>query len=118
MSAGAVELKVRSSDFRTRTRCQALAEATNHGDALWRAAAGLLERSLSDELLPVRLLGMGAGRLTRQGCVQRDLFDQGRRERQGKLDRAVDAIRGRFGPGAIRRGSLVDLTDAGQVEGD
>jgi DNA polymerase-4 len=116
--AGAVELKVRSSDFRTRTRSQALAGATNGSGALWRAAAGLLERCLTAGVLPVRLLGVGAGRLTREGCVQRDLFDQGRRGRQGKLDRAVDAIRGRFGPRAIRRGSLVDPTEAGQDEGD
>jgi DNA polymerase-4 len=102
-----LELKIRSSDFRTRTRAQALAEATNTTDVLWQAAAALLERSLSRELLPVRLLGVGVTRLTSDTAVQRDLFDGAGRERQGALDRAIDAIRGEFGAGAIRRGSLL-----------
>jgi DNA polymerase-4 len=114
--ARSVELKVRSSDFRTRTRSQTLPEPTNGSDDLWRAAVGLFGSCLSDDWLPVRLLGVGAGRLTRTPCVQRDLFDEGRRDQQGKLDRAVDAIRGRFGPGAIQRGSLVDRKEAGQAE--
>jgi DNA polymerase-4 len=102
-----LELKIRASDFRTRTRAQALAEATSTTDVLWQAAAALLERSLSRELLPVRLLGVGVTRLTSDAAVQRDLFDGAGRERQGALDQAIDAIRGEFGAGAIRRGSLL-----------
>jgi DNA polymerase-4 len=113
LHAGAVEVKVRSSAFRTRTRSRALAEATNRTDALWQAAAALLERSLTREMVPVRLLGVGASRLAREGGVQGQLFDADLRERQAALDRAVDAIRGQFGTGAIRRGSLLDRPDAG-----
>ena len=62
----------------------------------------------------MRLLGVGASRLTREGAVQGDLFDGGRRQQQEALDQAVDAIRGRFGGAAIRRGSLLDRgTDGG-----
>jgi DNA polymerase-4 len=59
-------------------------------------------------VLPVRLLGVGASRLAPEGCVQGQLFDADLRERQTAVDRAVDAIRGQFGAGAIRRGSLLD----------
>src|SRR5207302_4611848 len=38
LRARTVELKVRSSDFRTRHRAQALPEATDSTDVLWRAA--------------------------------------------------------------------------------
>jgi DNA polymerase-4 len=117
LHARAVEVKVRSSEFRTRTRSQSLAEATNRTDLLWQAAAGLLERSLTREMLPVRLLGVGASRLARQGAVQRQLFDGELRERQAALDRAVDAIRGQFGTGAIRRGSLLDPPGSGDADG-
>jgi DNA polymerase-4 len=69
--ARAVELKVRSADFSTRTRSRTLPEATNGGDALWRAAACLLERCLTDELLPLRLLGVGAVRLASPARIKR-----------------------------------------------
>jgi DNA polymerase-4 len=108
LRARAVELKARSSDFRTRTFSRTLPEATDRTDVLWRAAGELLERSLSPNLLPLRLLGVGAARLTRTAEVQRDLFDTAADQRQGALDRTIDAIRGQFGAGAIQRGGFVD----------
>src|SRR5262249_1668497 len=43
----AIELKLRSSDFRTQSRSQSLGEATNGTTTLWKAASALFERSLS-----------------------------------------------------------------------
>jgi DNA polymerase-4 len=108
LHAQTVEIKVRSADFRTRTRSQALPAATNLTAPLWQAAAALLGRALARDVLPVRLLGVGATRLVRGGAVQGELFDGEQRERHCALDRAVDAIRGQFGTGAIRRGSRLD----------
>ena len=114
LRARTVEVKVRSSDFRTRHRARALGRATNATDVLWQAARQLLDRGLAGDVLPVRLLGVGASRLTREGAVQGDLFDGVRRQQQEALDRAIDAIRGRFGGAAIRRGSLLERgTDGG-----
>jgi DNA polymerase-4 len=113
LRAQTVEVKVRSSDFRTRSRARSLPEATDRTDALWQAACELLERSLSADVLPLRLLGVGATKLTNDPVVQRDLFDDGAQVRQSALDRAVDAIRGTFGAGAIRRGSLLGGSDSG-----
>jgi DNA polymerase-4 len=109
--ARGVEVKIRSSDFRTRHRAQALPEATNATDALWRAALEVFEQGLTGDLLPVRLLGVGATRLTRDAAVQGHLFDGGLRQRSQSLDRAVDAIRGQFGDGAIRRGSALNRSE-------
>jgi DNA polymerase-4 len=111
-----IELKMRSSDFRTRIRSQALPEATNRTEVLWQAAAAIFDRSLTQELLPLRLLGVGASRLTRDPVVQLELFDDGQRGRQTALDQAVDAIRTRFGTGAIQRGSLVKRTEPEEDE--
>jgi DNA polymerase IV len=108
LRARTIELKVRSSDFRTQTRSQSLPEATDLTNVIWAAAQELLKRSLTREMLPVRLLGVGASRLSCDSAVQRDLFEDRARQRHGALDQAVDAIRGQFGDGAIRRGSLVD----------
>jgi hypothetical protein len=49
--------------------------------------------------------------------VQGDLVDGGRRQRRGALDQAVDAIRARFGGGAIRRGGSIARTEGEQDEG-
>ena len=109
--ARTIEIKLRSSDFRTQFRQQSLPEATNATDVLWQAAKVLFERSLTDDLLPVRLLGVGATRLTREAVVQGDLFDGEVRRRQQALDQTIDAIRQQLGTNAIQRGSLLDRPD-------
>ncbi len=62
---------------------------------------------MTDDLFPVRLLGVGATRLTRDPIVQRDLFDPGQRARQQSLDQTIDAIRKQHGSSAVRRGSIL-----------
>lgn len=106
--ARTVELKIRSSDFHTWTRSQTLPEATNLTDMLWQAAVALFARSLSRDMLPLRLLGVGATRLTAAGAVQGQLFDGELRERRTALDQTIDTIRGQFGSAAIQRGSLIN----------
>jgi DNA polymerase-4 len=113
--ARTVELKIRSSDFRTRHRAQSLPEATNLTGDLWQAAQEIFARCLTREFLPVRLLGVGATRLTRDGAVQGDLFDASQRERQQLLDKTIDAIREQFGSIALRRASLLDRSEGGEV---
>lgn len=115
LHAAAIELKIRSSDFHTWSRSQVLDEPTNSTDALWHSAAKLFERALSPEMLPLRLLGVGAARLVRD-IVQGQLFDGETRQRQASLDHAVDAIRQRFGGEAIRRGKVTDCE--GRQSGD
>jgi DNA polymerase-4 len=106
--ARTIDLKIRSSDFRTVTRSTTLAEPTNLTNVIWKAAAELLERSLTRELLPVRLLGVGATKLTRQPVAQGSLFEDNSRRQLTALDHTIDTIRAQFGSGSIRRGSLVD----------
>jgi DNA polymerase-4 len=103
-----IEIKIRSSEFRTQIRQQALAEATNLTEVLWQASKELFERSLTGDLMPVRLLGVGASRLTRDAAVQAGLFDNEMRQRQQALDQAVDDIREAFGKDAVQRGSLLN----------
>jgi DNA polymerase IV len=98
-----IELKVRTSEFRTFVRSTTLNEPTDLTEMIWQAALGIFEQRVSDDWLPLRLLGVGASGLVHGGPVQGDLFEQDWRTRQGSLDKAVDAIRARFGADAIRR---------------
>ena len=111
-----IELKVRSSDFATFSRSRSLDEATNTTAVIWQAAVELLDKSLTPEVLPVRLLGVGATKLTRDELVQGQLFDQETRQRQATLDTTMDAIRGQFGTEAIHRGSQLNRTHTRQQE--
>jgi DNA polymerase-4 len=104
-----VQLKIRFADFRTITRRQSLAEPTNITEEIWQAAAELLNRgappSISRRRL-VRLLGVGVSSLEIKSNRQGDLFDDGRREKQQKLDQVTDRIRDRFGVSSLRRAAL------------
>jgi len=106
--ARTIDLKMRSSDFRTVTRSTTLAAATNLTNVIWKAAAELFERSLTKDLLPVRLLGVGATKLTRAHLIQGSLFEDDGHPQHAVLDQTIDTIRAQFGSGSIQRGSLLD----------
>ena len=80
---------------------------TASADAIYRQACQLFDELWNGE--PIRLLGIRTTKLEDEGePVQINLFDYQReqksREKQQKLDAALDSIRKRFGDGAIRRG--------------
>ena len=103
-----IELKVRTSDFRTFIRSATLADATDLTAVIWRTAADLFDRRVPDAWLPLRLLGVGASSLRRDDAVQGHLFEGEWRAKQRSLDRTVDEIRRQFGDEAIRRARGMD----------
>ncbi|MDI6450212.1 DNA polymerase IV [Anaerobaca lacustris] len=104
LKARTITLKLRYGDFRTVTRSETLHEATNLTQVLWEAAErvfGRWHRSASGAL---RLLGFGAGGLEPEGAEQASLFADPEAEKLQRLDRAMDAIRDRYGKRAVHRG--------------
>lgn len=103
-----VALKLRDSDFRTIGRQRALRGATDDAGAIFAAAEALLREALAAPGAPwvgrrLRLLGVrvgGLGPLARQ----LDLFDPAPL-RDIRLNRALDELHARFGPGAVKRGA-------------
>jgi DNA polymerase-4 len=102
MWARTVRLKVRFEGFDTHTFQSTLTVATDLDDEVLATADRLLGEALA-EPRPVRLIGIGAAGLSE--ATQDSLFDQ-ERSRRRSLDSAMDQLRRRFGPAAVRRGQL------------
>ena len=102
-TAGVVRVKIRTPDFRTVTRQQALRPASHDTRLFGDVATRLLDQWLTQNpAASVRLLGVGAGSLV--ASQQLNLFaEQGR-----GVDAAVDEVRERFGPDSLKRGSRLN----------
>jgi DNA polymerase-4 len=109
--ARAVTIKLRDGAFRTETRQARLSEATDRTWTLAKTARELFEQWADAGFRPLRLAGVSAGGLARDGR-QLPLFDTAADQREARLDAALDAIRGRHGPRAIRRGPRAGPADA------
>lgn len=101
-----VTLKLKFGDFRQITRSRTLPDPTDSDAVIFAAAQALLEA----ESLPkaVRLIGVGVSHFGEEPR-QLTLFERPQdktRQHLGRIDSAVDAIRGRFGREAIVRGRL------------
>ena len=56
-------------------------------------------------------MGIALSDLTRSECCQQFLFEDGQREKEQKLDKAIDVIRNKFGTDTIARGSVFRSED-------
>ena len=96
-----VTLKLKTSGFRTVTRARRLPGATRSAEEMFRAAEPLLTREADGRAF--RLIGIGAHDLVEAGQIaQGDLF--GDASPDGGVDKALDAVREKFGDDAIVRG--------------
>jgi DNA polymerase-4 len=99
LAAGTVTLKLKTADFRLRTRSRRLADPTQLADTLYRTARHLLAAE-ADGTTRFRLIGIGADRLMDSTAADLPtLFDRPRH-----LEEAIDDIRRRHGPAAVQLG--------------
>ncbi|HEX6791438.1 MAG TPA: DNA polymerase IV [Candidatus Krumholzibacteria bacterium] len=103
-----VNLKARYADFTTVTRAMTLPEPTDESVVIRGAARLLLEERLGREGRALRLLGVSISNLSHADEITGSLFDSPRATRNRTLDGIMDALRHRFGDGALRRGTRRD----------
>ena len=101
-----VTIQLRTSEFETWSHQMRLASATNVTGELYQAACALLDQAW-DRKTPLRQLGVSVTQLADGTLRQYSLFDAADYARQEKLDTAVDALREKFGEGALFRAALL-----------
>jgi DNA polymerase-4 len=102
--AGGVQLKIRSSAFKTYTRQRQLTRPSRRDRDIWEAVWDLYQTF--DPPWPVRLLGVGVHDLTENpGPVQQqlDLFTEDPGPASTTLDDTIDRLREKYGRAAVMR---------------
>ena len=113
--AGGVSVALKGADFKTVSRQTRLDEPTHLMRDIWETAQ-TLARQIWKAPTPIRAMTVTALYVTEDGQAYRqmDLLGQSsaaRSEKQEKLESAVDAIREKYGSGAITFGQRQRTTD-------
>ena len=105
-----VTLKLKTARFKLKTRNHSLPQATQLAETIFRTAEPMLIREAASA--PFRLIGVGVDSLSEadgadEQAPQADLFAPAPAAgppRAAKVERAMDAVRAKFGRAAIRKG--------------
>jgi DNA polymerase-4 len=101
--AKCVAIKLKYADFKTITRQVTLQEATDVTQVIFAAAQRLLSKVLAEREKPIRLIGIRVSSLVGME-KQLPMFDS-RTGKAAHLDKAIDKIRSKYGPTAIKTGN-------------
>ena len=109
-NAGTITVEIKYADFHSCSHQMALSMPDNTTSTIYESSMELLEELWDGS--PVRLLGVRATKLKEESApVQLDLFSyqapKPQKERNRKLDQAIDSIRQKYGSDAIVRGTLL-----------
>jgi len=98
-----VTLKLRTTDFKIHTRRQTIAVPTQTAKTLFAVGRSLLAKEATGRAY--RLIGVGLAQLVEADAIGDDFFaGDERRARAG--EKTLDAIRAKFGAGAVTSGRI------------
>ena len=103
-----VTVKLKTADFRLRTRAATLANATALAETIFEAGRHLLKREADGTRY--RLIGIGVSNLVAADGAESDLIEIGMRRIDAR-EQAIDRLRERFGRAAVVRGLAFDRSD-------
>lgn len=111
-----VVLKLKTKDFKTRTRNRKLDDPTLLADKIFRTALALLEKETDGT--EFRLLGVGVSDLTGTAFADPpDLVDR-QAERRAKAEGAMDIVREKFGRTSLETGYTFGKSSRGKPQRD
>lgn len=102
---GCVCVELKDWKFRSLSHQMMLDTPTDSSTVLYEKSCRLLKDFW--DLTPVRLIGVRTTKITDGGFVQISLFDTERNQKLEQMEKAVDAIRGKFGIDSIKRASFL-----------
>jgi len=107
LAGSTVTLKLKSADFKIRTRAQSLGAPTQLAARIFEAGRELLRREVGSTRY--RLIGIGVSNLEdTDGDDLADLLDR----RAAEAEHAVDRLRAKFGKAAVVRGLALEEDEA------
>jgi DNA polymerase IV len=113
LAGSTVTLKLKTADFRIRTRAQSFAHPTQLASRIFATGRDLLAHEVDGTMF--RLIGIGVSALREaDGADFADLIDR----RQAGAEQAIDRLREKFGDDAIVKGLALDETDDGEQATD
>ena len=101
-----INVAIRDGDFNKISHQMTLENATNITNELYHYACLLFDKIWDGR--PIRALGVHTSGVTTEEDRQLSLFDSTDYTRQEQVDKAIDALRDRFGKDMIKRASLLD----------
>jgi DNA polymerase-4 len=114
IAGGTVVLKLKTQDFRLRTRNRKLSDPTQLADRIFHTGLSLLEKEVDGTRF--RLLGIGVNDLSDHGRADPpDLVDVQARKR-ALAEGAMDTLRGKFGNKAVETGYTFGRGHRGRPE--
>ena len=108
-----VTLKLKTADFRLRSRSHSLVDHTQLAEVIYREGRLMLAREADGT--PFRLIGIGmSGFVTAAAADPPDLLDPSA-QRRAAVERTIDQVRARFGEQAIGKGRGLTVSSRDQA---
>ncbi len=105
MCAQEIAVTFKSSDFKVYSHQKQLLNAVDCTNAVYETAKEIFDEAWKKE--PLRLLGVRAGKLCTEDCVQLSILEEDW-SKQKKADAAMDLLRIKYGKNTVRRSTFAE----------
>ena len=105
LCAQEIAVTFKSADFKVYSHQKQLLNGIDCTNAVYETAKEIFDTAWKKE--PLRLLGVRAGKLSAEDCIQLSILDNDW-SKQKKADAAMDALRLKYGKNTVRRSTFAD----------